>query len=352
MNTQSIGGSLISGASVAKLREAAVGQNLNIDHRLYYDIQRRTEEQEFRKHRNTLIRICVLCIGIYIYMKLSSLRDMYPVAYAWWDSTQRMYPHGQGRFARITLPGAVLRMEFPYVYYLQEFLMITDALPVAGAQFLVYMVSHFGRFMRPMHFNGSAEQLRYTSVASFLPPHAKTDSGINWTYVWESWQSKNTDGALVNPWSGVLFTSVQALAASPAIQAYYADVPDRRFIDALFHGGLAEIAVTFGNDHMNGADMVKRLMGVATSFTIVPCTTSSRIRKGVQTSMEYGGQAGMFSLTLHHFINNPQRATKPSRFAASIPFLITAGALVAGGARGGLKCKNTKESYSGLGGGP
>lgn len=357
---EDVKGTLFSATKLADLRRLSVEQGVDVDRRILIDIERRVDEHTFRKQLNTIMGLAVVCVCVYVYLKIVSIAKQYPKAYEWWNS-QQVFAPGKGHYVQLTLPQAALRIEFPFFYQLQVLAMQAQSVSLAGAHFLVIMATNFAKYMHPVHWNGSAEQLRYDSLDQFLPPHAKKSNGVDWPYVWAAWEAKNAKNQPVNPWgNGVLFTNVRALANSPAFQAYYADPPDRRYIDALFHGGLTEIAVMLGNSDATGPAMAEHLMGVDSGFTKVECT--GRVSEAVKTSMDYGMKTGMIGGVVGHlgahsmshmFARMPSGwkavLRKPSRLSAVLLTVAMATALGVGAAAGAAKCNESKTSYSGLG---
>lgn len=345
-------GSLVSDAAVAQLRRSAVQQGVLVDRKALFDIERRTDEHRFRGQMNLLLGVSVACLGAYVYIKVSGLAREYPVAYAWWERSQALHGRGDSAHPQITLPKAALRVEFPAFYYVQSLAMVSESLPLHGAQFLVVMASHFSKYLRPVHWNGSAAELRYADYQRFLPPDAKSASGVRWTYVWAAWTAKNAAGDSVNPWDGVLFASVQAMANSPAVQAYYADVPDRRYIAALFRGGLVEVAVTLGGTDTTGVEMARHLMGFQSGAYVIPCG-GSRGERAVQTSLEYGMYGGMVGGLGGHALASrfAEMGSRGERFGKLLPLLITAASFAGGAAKGATEeCAGEVRSYSGFAG--
>ena len=345
---------LVSGAEVASLRRSALQQTAAVDARALADVVRRGEEERFRGQMNGLLGLSAACVGVYVYLKLQSLSKEYPTAYAWWDNAQLEGPEAEGEHSLITVPSAARRVEFPALYYAQTMIMAAETLPLSGAEFLLSMATHFSKFMNPVHWNGSPAQLRRTYLDRFLPRDARGKEGIRWSYVWSAWNKKNAQGELVNPWAGVLFSSPQAMANSPAFQAYYAaENPSRGFVEALFDGGLVEVAVLYGASSKSGSEMARHLMGSEPTRTKVPCT--SRVSGAVQGSIEYGMYAGMAAGVGGHagaaFAAARKLGSMGRGVSGAIPLLITLAGFGAGAVAGARKCKPTTTSYSGLGAG-
>ena len=353
-------GTLVAAGQLAQLRTSELERGLLTDRRALYDIERREEEAAFRHHLNLLLGLGVVALGAYVYLKIGSLGRSYPVAYEWWESSQALYAKSAttGADALVTVPSVALRLEFPSYYYLQTLLMTERTIPLAGAQFLMVMATHFSKELRPIHWDGSAEQLRFADIDAFLPPDASVGggkSGINWRYVWTKWTATNEAKQPVNPWVSALFSSPQAMADSPAFQAYYGShgsPPDRGLVRALFRGGLVEVAVQYGNVHTTGDKMAQRLMGVQSGATKIPC--ASRLDAAVQTSLEYGMYASMAGgMGGHAMASRLATSEGESKGLGSlVPLLVTVAGFGAGAAKGASDCKASQTSYSGLGAPP
>lgn len=346
-------GGLVDAAQLAQLRTSELAQGVRIDRRALYDIERREEEASFRHHLNLLLGFGVVALGAYVYLKIASLRRAYPLAYAWWETSQALYAKSAatGADVLVTVPSVALRLEFPSYYHLQTLLMAERTLPLAGAQFLMVMATHYSKQLRPIHWNGSAEQLRFADIDAFLPPDAAGKSGIDWRYVWIQWTATNAAKQPVNPWVSALFASPQAMADSPAFQAYYGShgaPPDRGMVRALFRGGLVEVAVQYGNVHTTGDEMAQKLMGVQAGATKVPC--ASKLDAAVQTSLQYGMIASMAGGMGGHAMASATEASRGvGRF---LPLLVAVGGFGAGAAKGAADCTASETSYSGLGAPP
>lgn len=334
--------SVISGAKVAALRQAALQQGVAVDQRALYDIERRVDEQNFRSHMNLLLGLGAACLGVYVYLRIAGLAREYPAAYEWW-ATSSGAP-AAGTHPLVTVPKAALRVEFPAFYTLQTLAMTAETLPLAGAQFLLAMAGSFAKYMKPVHWNGSATQLRYADLDAFLPLDAKSGGTVNWTYVWTAFNAKTAGGESVNPWAGVLFASYEAMANSPAFQAYYGSPADRSYVRALYQGGLVEIAVTLGSTATTGDAMAEHLMGFQPGFTKVPCT--SRVGKALQSSVEYGMYGAMAGGMGGHLF-----ASRLAGRGRILPLLLTLAAAGGGAAKGATECKDRETSYSGQGAG-
>ena len=340
-------GTLISGAKVAGLRHMALEQGAAVDRRALYDIERRVDEQNFRTHLNLLLGFAAVCLAGYVYLKVASLARTYPAAYEWWESSQAQYgPASESQHPLITVPKMALRVEFPSYYYLQSLGMAAETVSESGAEFLLIMATKFAKYMRPVHWNGTAEELRYTDLELFLP----IDKGKDWGYIWSSWDAKNAAGEYVNPWAGVLFTSYEAMANSPAFEAYYANPPDRRYVQALFRGGLAEIAITLGSTDTTGPKMAQHLMGLQSGSYKVPC--NNRADQATQKALYYGSMTAMAGGMLGHATMKAAASGGfRGMFMKALPLLITAGGLTAGAVTGAQECKVYSTGYSGQGAG-
>lgn len=303
-------GTLVSGTKLGKMRDDVWTREALIDRKAAYDLERLEDARRFRRHLNRIIGLSVVSFCVYAYLKIASLARVYPTAYAWWKDTS----DAKSAHPQITVPHVALRVEFPAAYWVQTLRFASETIPLAGAQFLLEMASAHSTYLTRVHWNGTADALRYADRAQFLPIDAMRDGTVNWEYVWHAWAAKNDEGELVNPFAGVLFANVDSLIDSPAIKAYYADPPDRGYIDALYYGGLVEVAMRYGTTKKTGADMVHHLMGSHSSFA--PSCDDNRFQRGLQTSMQYGMFAGMFAGVGGHIGTG-------TKMAKSLPMLIT-----------------------------
>lgn len=333
-------GALVSGAKLAQLRNAVWAQEAAMDHKISVAIDRRVDEQRFRSHMNIVLTLSVACACVYAYIKIYSLKGMYPKAYAWWEVSQDEHIRGAGHHSLVTVPAMALRVEFPSFYTLQTLFMSAETIPLAGAEFLLIMASTYPTRLRPILWNGSAEQLRYADIGQFLPLDAQRTGGVDWTYVWSSWRATNATKNYVNPWYD-LFPSATAMTNSPAFQAYYGTPPERGFLQALFQGGLVEVALQFGNVHTSGYEMVQRLMGEQPESVKTPCP--SQLNAAVQSATQYGMYSSMVAGMSGHALATQLARIGPNmrRIGMAMPIVFVAGAMGVGAVQGSRTCKNT-----------
>jgi hypothetical protein len=244
-----------------------------------------------------------VALAAYVHAKVAALAMMYPKAYAWWESGYaNSAEQAEGSRPLITVPSMALRIQFPAFYWVKTLAMRDESVPIAGAEFLLLMASHYSRYLRAVHWDGSAAQLRFADLEVFLP----TDQGQNWVFIWSAWNAKNAKGEYVNPWAGVLWASADAMQQSPAIRKYYANPPDRSMIRALFQGGLVEVAVLESTAAKSGIEMVHTLMGESPQATAVPCSGIQRANAAMTSastvmmlgSMIAGARPGAIGKTL------------------------------------------------------
>ncbi len=329
MSATDIGAVLHHG--LARLRRLQHNETTKVERKTLADIKRREAEHAASWTAFLLGSLLLSLVSAYVAAKRASLRGIYPTAYAWWNDVylSSAYERPAGNWPRVTVPSMALRVEFPTNYWVENLLMRADSMPRAGAEFLLIMLTHYSANMHPIHFNGGAQQLRYTDLQRFLP----MDQGRDWTYIWTSFNATNASGAHVNPWAGVLFGSVQALAASPAVQAYYSDAPQRKYLDALYHGGLVEVAMSLGTSATSGIDMVHFLIGATPSLTTLPCTTLDRLHHAVQTGATYG--------TLTLVVGTVFGLRFPAMGKIASHLIATGVACAAGVAQGAMTCKSS-----------
>lgn len=277
---------LLSNLDLQRMRRIQRNQTAKVEKKVLEDIERREDEHRAASIRWIILAVLLALVWTWMNAKLGSLRMTYSDAYDWWMVTYKgvEYAKSTGNYPLVTIPSIATRLEFPSYAWVQQLLMLQESIPRPGAEFVMIMITHFSQNMRPIHFNGSSNQLRFTELATFLP----TDQGADWTYIWSSFNAKNTHGEPVNPWSGVLWSSVRAMGNSPAIRDYYSTTPNRSFIESLYRGGLVEVAMTHGNDNTSGADMVRYLMGTTPDATPLPCSVGQKTNSAIQKGSEYG----------------------------------------------------------------
>lgn len=338
MTSRDVG--LVATADLARLRRMQRNQTTDIERKTLTDIRRRESEHAAAWTLFVLGAVFVSLATVYIMERISALRTIYPESYAWWTAVYEdvAYERPAGNWLHVSVQLAALRVEFSAYYWVQELVMRAPTMPRAGAEFLLLMTTHYGSNMRPIHFNGSAAQLRYTELGRFLP----TDQGEDWTYIWESYNAKNAANASVNPWANVLFASVQALAASPAVRAYYRDASSRAggYVEALYRGGLVEVAMTQGTSAKTGMEMVRFLMGEAPAPVIRDCTGTDRKHAATQ-GMAGSGMLGTIAVSLLGF-----RVPMLGEMASKL--VVTAGAAVGGAVYGAVTCSTGNKIMTAL----
>ena len=334
-------GSLVRASDIAQLRDATRQRTLTLDHVLDSKIAKREEARRFSSHVHLFIGLSVACAGVYVYLKLTRLSSIYAAAYAWWGQAKESGEPGRGAHILITVPNMALRVEFPAYYWLQNMRMAVPSISLAGAEFLLIVATHFSTGLRPAHWNGSAEQLRFKDIDLFLP----LQKGADWDYIWTAWSATNAAGERVNPWAGVLYASRSALANSPAMKAYYANPPDRGFVEALFRGGLAEIAVNYATDKTNGEEMVRHLIGYDTKARVLPCAPPG-VRMAT-SAMAYGSMSSMAAGMSGQMMDINSQALSHTKYRIAALATLAGGGFAAGAVAGSRPCKQRLTSYSG-----
>lgn len=336
----------------AVLQHDALSRTVQIDKRLDAKIEQLQEQRDFRTNMNRLLVFAVVLGIAYVYVRVSSLGSEYEDAYLWWAKSGKLETNDAMMAAShvdVTVPVCALRVEFPQLYRLQAAIMMVPSLPAEGAAFLLDMASQFGGDLKRAHWYGNATTLRFEDLVLFLPRQKPGD----WGYIWEAWSAVDKSGAPVNPWMGVIFQDAKALANSPAIQAYYASPPDTAFVDALFRGGLVEIALTLSSPARTGEQMVEYLTGFQAGYTLTACSSKRRAIAAATGAMGTASMAAMVGGGAGHAIAAAASRMSPRARAivGLLPMFVTGVAVGGGAYRGDRQCKHRKTSYSGLGAG-
>lgn len=336
---------LVRSSDVTALRDMQDAQTRSVESKTLYDIERREALQRDDWHMVLFATGFVVCFVAFVVVRVQGLVYRHPRAYHWWDTTfaSSLYARPLGTHPKITVPGCALRVEFPPAHWAATLLMSYQELPRAGADFLLLMVAEYGDTLHPIHWNGSSAQLRYEHLEDFLPrgpgtttQDSKGNASTNWAYIWRQFNAKNAAGALVNPWAGALWRDPKAMALSPAMQAYYdAKAPRTDYIEALYRGGLVELAVTHAKKDVTGAAMVRHLMGTVSTTRADTCTPAKQSNNMVQGATEFGMYGTMGGPALAKGIVSLAPRLEPR--AGAIGLAIAAGA-AAFGAFAGNSC--------------
>lgn len=281
----------------------------------------------------TIIVMLVVLASVYTVLKTQNLQIMYPQAYLWWEQTRQFIDAGHmikpnGTHPLITVPRVALRLNFPAYYSLETFRMVAQSMHRSAAEFLMIMATNFSETLRPVHWNGSAEQLRANDIEDFLP----LEQPDNWTYIWTKFNALNAKDEQVNPWgNGVLFQTPEQMMLSPAVRAYYNNDPS--YMKALYEGGLVQLAMTHATASNTGTDLVKFLMGSMPVSGRVECG-AGQLSRSQQESMTGTMLVAVISIALTIFVGRNMIGKKVMTFATrhATSLRLLAGAAVTGSA--------------------
>ena len=257
-------------------------------------------ERRARATRSLLIMVlCAFLIAFGASFRIGRLREEYASAYEWWRTGYRNGPTPEGLYPKVSVSSAAVALNYPPVAFLSSLAFRSSDVSRFGASFLLDMASGFGlsRNLQGIHWNGSAEQLRFDRMSDFLPTDAAAfdaSGNVQWAYVWSSFTAKTSSGSYVNPWAGTLWPTIDHFSTSPAIQAYYTDRSgeDAQLVEGLYRGGLCYIALNMASANRTASNLLYALVGSKTVVGSQPCSTVQ-----VANSMLDGGTMG-FGLVL------------------------------------------------------
>lgn len=245
----------------------------------------------------------VMSFVFFVYWSLGNLQRDYPDAYKWWNDplgygNTLQTPFPNGIYPDMTVPNVAIAASYPPVAWLQG-LMFKSTTPVrSGCLFLLKVASQYGYWangpfkgnvrLKGIHWNGSSEQLRFSSIDDFLPLDAPsrygTGAGINWGYVWASWNRTAAGGkGYANPWAYVIWSDIDTFSQSPMISGYYAkDATYQRFMASLFTGGFCAVAMDWFEPKTDPDEVLLDLFGFDSGVDKKPCSTAQLAASSIQ----------------------------------------------------------------------
>ena len=280
---------------------------------------------KYLRHKRIMSLIIFIAATIallfFVYWSIGNLARDYPGAFKWWNlgytSTQKT-PFPAGIYPAMTVPTVAMAANYPAVAWIQG-LMFKSTVPKRnGCLFLLKMVAQYGFWvdgpfvgtirLRGIHWNGSSEQLRFTSLNKFLPRDAAskygTGSSINWGYIWASWNQLAKDGkGYANPWAMVIWTDINSFSQCPMITGYYAgDATYEHFIACLFEGGLCTIAMDWFAAKTDPDQVIDEMFSYVASAKARKCSTAAIAAKSVQYASMGMGLAAMIGCALNPLV--------------------------------------------------
>lgn len=257
------------------------------------------------KRAMTLVVVvtAIVALLVFVYWSLDKLSRDYVGAYRWWNdplgfnNTQKT-PYPNGIYPTMTVPTVAVAASYPGVAWMQGLLFKSTTPTRNGCIFLLKMASQYGYWvdgpfkgnarLRGIHWNGSSDQLRFTSIHQFLPLDAPskygTGASINWGYVWASWNRMAEGGeGYANPWAYVIWTDMTSFSQSPMITGYYAeDATYTSFVTSLFSGGLCAVAMDWFTAKTDPDQVIDEMIGYVSSSKARPCSTAAVASSAIQ----------------------------------------------------------------------
>lgn len=266
--------------------------------------------QRHAAHRAAVERSVLWClmgivvVSLSIHHSVLSLDVQFPAAYAWSSSPtgalDSRYPEPQGS-TQVSVQVAAITASYPLIAQLGALAFLMPKIKREGALFILQMVGAYGesRNLKGVHLNGSAEQLRYADLQSFLPTgNASVVKGQpNWSYIWAAWNARTEDGTSSNPFFNTLWQNITEFQLSPAIQDYYGvdtggsitRPPQRTLIQSLFKGGLAYIASNNFENEVTASQMIKNLMSERYVQEGKPCDALQKTQAAISQGTQWAG---------------------------------------------------------------
>lgn len=267
-------------------------------------------EETLQKKKETRRLVFVFVIAFVIFsvavtFKIDSLKTEWTQAYEWWESplgyNSTSYPNPMGS-NNITVQSAAICASYPLLSQAMGLTFQISPISQPQADFLLGMVSQFGisHHLAAVHWNGSQEQLRFKYIETFFPTEngaylqstdsaGKTTSTPNWEFIWWSFAAETSSGKSANPWFGTLWPTVEDFKGSPAVQDYYSTPSNKNAINALYRGGLCEVALSISDSTSTGSSMIQYLMGVKSTRVPGECTQLQKANKAIQNTFMAAG---------------------------------------------------------------
>ena len=250
-----------------------------------------------------LFIVAVVSLSFFVYWSISNLKRDYASAYHWWNSpigysNEETTPFPNGIYSHMTVPGLAVGAKYPPVAWVQGLFFDSSVPNRNGTLFLLTMASEYGFWvdgplkgsvrLKGIHWNGSGDQLRLADMQKFLPIDVAsmygTGSGVDWGYVWASWNQKALGGdGYANPFAQVIWTDVTTFSRCPMVIGYYArQYRSMEFFTALFGGGLCSVAMDWFEADTKPEQIVDELFASVSVKRKKQCTTVQVASSAIQ----------------------------------------------------------------------
>lgn len=309
--------SLVSSTAAAELKSTIKKERQQVFLDTKQHIQKEHQQRVFGEHIAFFGLLAVILIFVSVHLRVASLESRFASAYKWWTSEfgylNDQYPLPQGT-SNITVPSAAVSASFPLLAQLGGLAFMASPVTEQQALFLLDMVGSFGhsRKLAAVHFNGSESQLRYKDIEFFLPTSngswikegGSSHFSPNWDYVWVSFQAATKNGS-ANPWANTFWRNRTEFTNSPVITDYYSDPPKRGPIEALFRGGLCEVALTAMDDKTTARELITKFVGEEMTEVPLPCTAGQKANSAMQGASLGAGVGSLPAMSASLLVGGP-----------------------------------------------
>lgn len=330
------------------------------------------DERERVKGRRTALIVFVAAVALIVFainMSMRNLQGQWPKAFAWWQSDKGfrnnfVFPSPLGLYDSVTIPSVAVSAAYHPLSNLFALSFQHATMTRGGALFLLQMIEVYGEWCDfvGIHWSGSSKQLNYKYMNEFLPLNAAatvdTSGELQWGYLWAAWNAFSQDDPSLpaNAFSMTFWKKVGDFQASPLVQNYFKGDDDaRRFFDALFNGGLVNVAINYFSPDTNPFEVMQQIFGKTMKVADRKCTTSDRVNSGVSFGSAMAGAglmvAPLVSGLLGLFTGGLSVAAQGAVYLGTSLTTGTAGGLVGAYVLTGDTCaasSDPKDDYNGL----